>query len=81
MNYKSRIPSIVIFNTANVEDINQALQVVNELHRHKPKVFILLIGFNKNEMGNLEFLADYYYYFQNDYEAAAYWTLDVLCHT
>uniref|UniRef100_A0A914C143 C-type lectin domain-containing protein n=1 Tax=Acrobeloides nanus TaxID=290746 RepID=A0A914C143_9BILA len=51
--YRSGAPAIVIFNNAHVEDVGSALEVVQDLHKHKPKVFVLLIvliAFERLEM-------------------------------
>ena len=79
INYKSGAPAIVIFNNAHVEDVGSALEVVRNLHKHKPKVFVMLIGFDKEEMANLKPLVDFSMYFESDVVEAANWTLNTLC--
>lgn len=79
MDYKSSAPAIVIFNTGQVDDVGSALEVVKNLRKHKPRIFILLIAFVKEEIQNLRPLVDFYMFFQNDYANAANWTLQTLC--
>jgi hypothetical protein len=77
--YKTKAPTIVIFNDAQVDDVSSALDVVKELHQHRPNVFVLLIAFDQQQITSLSPLVDFSMYFQSDFSAAANWILNTLC--